>query len=126
MPKTAAGSADSARRIPSMERILSSAALAPLIAEFSRDAVKDAVSQHLDRLRESKSPYDEADAVIAARTALQASTTSSLRPVINATGILIHTNLGRSPIDARIWSAAQEIVRGYSNLEFNLEEGERG
>src|SRR5205085_4061593 len=44
----------------------------------------------------------------------------------NATGILIHTNLGRSPIDKTIWDAAQDVVRGYSNLEFDLDRGERG
>src|SRR3954467_11433656 len=47
-------------------------------------------------------------------------------PIINATGILIHTNLGRSPIDPSIWRAAGKLVSGYSNLEFDLSAGERG
>ncbi len=50
----------------------------------------------------------------------------SLRPVINATGVIIHTNLGRAPLsDAAIWAMAA-VSRGYSNLEFNLNAGERG
>jgi len=126
MRKTGVGAPDSARRIPSMERILSSDAFAPLVAEFSRDAVKDAVTRHLDELRASQSSFDEGRALIAARETLTSSTSSTLRRVINATGILIHTNLGRSPIDDSIWSAAREIVRGYSNLEFDLDRGERG
>jgi L-seryl-tRNA(Ser) seleniumtransferase len=126
MRKTGQAAADSARRIPSMERILSSEAFAPLIEEFSRPAVKDAVTQHLDDLRRTQAPYDERDAVSAARSALSRSTSSSLRRLINATGILIHTNLGRSPIGDEIWTAARDVVTGYSNLEFDLEEGDRG
>ena len=126
MPKTRAGAADSARRIPSMERILTSDVFAPLIAEFSRDAVKAAVAQHLDALRSSSEPFDESKAVTAAHATLAKSTSSTLRRLINASGILIHTNLGRSPIDERIWNAARDVVTGYSNLEFDVERGERG
>jgi L-seryl-tRNA(Ser) seleniumtransferase len=46
--------------------------------------------------------------------------------VINATGVIIHTNLGRAPIDATLWSEAASVVTGYSNLEFDLDRGERG
>src|SRR5437016_5561548 len=109
MRKTGAAATDSARHIPSMERILSSDAFAPLIAEFSRAAVKDALTRHLDDLRRTQTSYDEFRAVAAARGALATSTSSTLRRVINATGIIIHTNLGRSPIDDAIWNAAQEI-----------------
>src|SRR5205814_2730980 len=126
MRKTAATAADSGRNIPSMERILSSAAFAPLIDEFSRAAVKDAATRHLDQLRMTRDAYDESIAVTRVRESLKISTASTLRRLINATGIIIHTNLGRSPIDATIWNAAQEIVRGYSNLEFDLDRGERG
>ena len=126
MRKTGAAAADSGRRIPSMDRILSSDSFAPLIADFSRKAVKDAVTRHLDALREMQTPFDEQHALAATRAMLMTSTSSTLRPVINATGIIIHTNLGRSPIDHSIWQAAQEIVRGYSNLEFDLDRGERG
>jgi L-seryl-tRNA(Ser) seleniumtransferase len=127
MRKTAAEAADSGTRsIPSMERILSSAAFAPLIDTFSRAAVKDALTRHLAQLRSARDAYDESAALQRAGEMLSAAASSSLRHIINATGIIIHTNLGRSPIDASIWAAAQDVVRGYSNLEFDLAGGERG
>src|SRR3954451_20847518 len=130
MRKGAAGVGDSdaslRRSIPSVERILSSANFAPLIDAFSRDRVKNAVSAHLDILRRTQQVWDEPEALEAATIALQSATASTLRRVINATGIIIHTNLGRSPIDSSIWGAAQDVVRGYSNLEFDLGRGERG
>ena len=53
-------------------------------------------------------------------------TASTLRRVINGSGVIIHTNLGRSPIDPDLWRRAGSIAGGYSNLEFDVEEGERG
>ena len=50
----------------------------------------------------------------------------SLRPVINATGVLLHTNLGRAPLSRKALEHAVEVAAGYSNLEFDLERGERG
>src|SRR5207253_10009807 len=50
----------------------------------------------------------------------------SLRPVINATGVIIHTNLGRAPLSDEAIAAMGAVSRGYSNLEFDLEAGERG
>jgi L-seryl-tRNA(Ser) seleniumtransferase len=123
----AAAAGDSAlRRIPAVERILSTAAFAPLVDELGRERVKDAVVAHLDRLRAGRDAYDECDALTAVRATLARSTSSSLRRVINGTGVIIHTNLGRSPIDAALWRRAGEVVTGYSNLEFDLDEGARG
>ncbi|WP_234041869.1 L-seryl-tRNA(Sec) selenium transferase [Persicirhabdus sediminis] len=51
---------------------------------------------------------------------------SRLQPVINATGVMIHTNLGRSPLGSRAAGALNQIATGYSNLEFNLLDGQRG
>ena len=109
-----------------MERILTSEAFAPLIGEFGRDRVRDAAAAHLGTLRQSQTAYDEGAAVAAVREVLARDIASTLQRVINGSGVIIHTNLGRSPIDAAIWDEAQEIVRGYSNLEFDLENGERG
>ena len=114
------------RRIPAVERILSAAAFAPLVDELGRERVKDAVVAHLDGLRDARAAYNEGAALNAARATLAASTSSSLRRLINGTGVIIHTNLGRSPIDAALWRRAGEAVTGYSNLEFDLDEGERG
>jgi L-seryl-tRNA(Ser) seleniumtransferase len=114
------------RSIPSVERILSSAPFAPLLETFGRSSVKDAVTDYLDDLRSSRGAWSEDEAAGEIAIRLRASTSSSLRRVINATGVIIHTNLGRSPIDRTLWSDAANAVAGYSNLEFDLERGERG
>jgi L-seryl-tRNA(Ser) seleniumtransferase len=88
--------------------------------------VKESVTRHLDELRRAKSPYDESSAVAAARNALAIETSSTLRRVINATGVIIHTNLGRAPLSDDAIAAMTRIARGYSNLEFDLDAGERG
>src|SRR5215212_508058 len=115
---------DGFRSIPSVEKILTS--LAPLVAGFGRERVKDAVTAYLDALRGMRGTWSDADAERAIRVSLESSTRSTLQRVINASGIIIHTNLGRSPIDAAIWSDAAESVRGYSNLEYDLSAGARG
>ena len=114
------------RAIPSVERILSSPVFAPLVAEFGRERVKDGVVEHLATLRASRSAFDEDQAASAVRASLAHSTGSTLRRVINGSGVIIHTNLGRAPIDAAIWAEAAEIATGYSNLEFDVDEGARG
>ncbi len=114
------------RRIPSVERILSSAAFAPLIAELGRERVKESVVSHLDDLRGQRAAYDESEALAAVQASLATSTSSSLQRLVNGTGVIIHTNLGRSPIDAALWQRAAAVVTGYSNLEFDLGEGARG
>jgi L-seryl-tRNA(Ser) seleniumtransferase len=116
----------SLRSIPSVERILSAASFAPLVTEFGRERVKEAVVDHLAILRAQRAAYDEQAALDAAHDALATATESTLRRTINGSGVIIHTNLGRSPIDPLIWSEAAEIVTGYSNLEFDLDGGERG
>lgn len=122
----AAGDSSPFRNIPSVERILSAASFAPLVSEFGRERVKEAVVEHLATLRARRAAYDEQEAFVVANDALSLATTSTLRRTINGSGVIIHTNLGRSPIDPSIWSEAAEIVSGYSNLEFDLEGGERG
>lgn len=124
MPKGTAGAGDSAlRRIPAVERILSSAAFAPLIEEYGRSRVKEGVVAHLDTLRASGGGFDERAAIDAVAKALD---TPTLRRVINGSGVIIHTNLGRCPIGEDVWNRAAAVVEGYSNLEFDLGAGERG
>jgi L-seryl-tRNA(Ser) seleniumtransferase len=127
MAKAPASAGHSAlRSIPSVERILSADAFATLIREFGRERVKDGVVDHLTTVRATRGEYEESEAVRAVGEALGAATRSTLRHVINGTGVIIHTNLGRAPIHPSVWSDAASIVGGYSNLEFDLDEGERG
>ena len=114
------------RSIPSVERLLSSDAFASLVREFGRERVKDAVVTHLTTVRQTGAIFDEGKALEIAGATLATSTSSTLRRVIDATGVIIHTNLGRSPIDPAIWDESERIAAGYSNLEFDLETGERG
>jgi len=125
-PEAANSGAAMHRSIPSVERILSAAQFAPLIDAFSRPRVKDAIGAHLAELRRTQQSWDESQALDALAISLRAATGSTLRRVINATGVIIHTNLGRSPIDPALWSDAADIVTDYSNLEFDLDHGERG
>ena len=109
-----------------MERILSSDGLSVVIAEFGRDRVKDALVVHLETLRRDRRAFDESAAMEDIRGRLTSATASTLRRVINGSGVIIHTNLGRSPIDAAVWSRAAAITTGYSNLEYDLGNGSRG
>src|ERR1700724_599389 len=61
-----------------------------------------------------------------AEQTLQRQPQPQLRPVINATGVIINTNLGRAPLSQQALQAVQQVAGGYSNLEYDLEAGERG
>src|SRR6266851_4800112 len=130
MRKAPARAGDSAagnlRSIPAVERILSSAAFSSLVASFGRDNVKRHLADFLHALRSERRPYDESQAAKGVSAALHSATDTTLRPVINGSGIIIHTNLGRSPVDPGVWRSAGKLVSGYSNLEFDLDAGERG
>ncbi len=117
----------SLRGLPSVERVL--AALrdngtgdGPLAV----DAVRAVLSEARAAARQGGTvpPFD--DLVAQAAAALAAARKASLRPVINATGVLLQTNLGRAPLSERALAAVEAVSRGYSNLEFDLETGERG
>jgi L-seryl-tRNA(Ser) seleniumtransferase len=116
------------RRIPSMERILSSDEAASVITRHGREAVKGSASEVLDAIRSSGGAGDVTvgDVLGKAARLLDDRSIPSLRRVINASGVLIHTNLGRSPVSPGLWAGAAEIVGGYSNLEFDLAAGSRG
>lgn len=119
---------DSLRRIPSMDSMLADPAFASLESAWGREPVKEAIRAHLASLRSSGNVADFslASLAVAVASALDRSMRTSLRRVINGSGIIIHTNLGRSPIAPGAWDAARELVTGYSNLEFDLTTGGRG
>jgi L-seryl-tRNA(Ser) seleniumtransferase len=109
---------------------------APWAARFSgalgRETVKSILTEALDRIRNEirggtpiKVPPNEL-AVLYAKTLLDTRMSSTLKPVINATGVVIHTNLGRAPLADEALRAAQDISGGYSTLEYSPEKGGRG
>jgi len=118
------------RRLPPVHAVLGWPGLAGSIAIRGREATVRAVRSALDEARRALSG-GEAVAVdlpeIAARAvALLAAERPSLRPVLNATGILLNTGLGRAPLAIEAAEAVDRVVRGYCNLEFDLETGGRG
>jgi len=111
-----------------MERLLNEPALAGLVPVYGRRMVKAALADSLTALREENASFDLERTVLDVRerlTQIEAEV-HPLRQVINGSGVIIHTNLGRSPIDAVVWARAGEIARGYSNLELDLTTGGRG
>jgi len=123
---------DSRRRIPSVDSLLQSNEIEALLSERSRALVVRALRRTLDRMREELAAGVRAGAPDAAEIAgetlreLQAMDRPSLRRVINATGIPLHTNLGRAPLPLAAREALAEVTLGYSNLEYDLGRGARG
>jgi L-seryl-tRNA(Ser) seleniumtransferase len=118
------------RALPSVNRVLSAGPVQEAVREVGLPAMTDAVRDELARAREAVAAGAEAppfDAVVegAVRRAYD-SLRASLRPVINATGVVLHTNLGRAPLSAEALTTMRAVSAGYSNLEFDLEAGERG
>lgn len=123
------------RSLPSVDEILKEASLAPLIAREGQPAVADATRSVLRRLRNAVADGQLNQPSLglalsglpgAIEREVLESLRYSLRPVINATGVILHTNLGRSPLTAAAFEHIQRTASGYSNLEFDLEAGERG
>src|SRR5690242_18508987 len=87
----------------------------------------DAARSVIDRAREEiRAGVDPGDLAPRLRDELQALRAPSLRRVLNATGVLIHTNLGRAPLAEEAIAQVVETARGYSNLELDLRDGTRG
>ncbi len=127
--------ADLFRRLPSVDELLKTTDIAPLTQEHGRLGVTEAIRAELEavRARLADGSLDGArfDAVLAllseavsARAAKMDA--GSLRRVINASGVVIHTNLGRVPLIRDAVERIGECASGYSNLEMDLEKGERG
>jgi L-seryl-tRNA(Ser) seleniumtransferase len=114
------------RDLPAMHRLLSEPAVAEYEAVLGREQVKRAVEQVLDRARASGQADGYAALVERIAARLEEVRTQTLVPVINGTGIIVHTNLGRAPLALEALEAIARLARGYSNLEYDLEAGERG
>jgi L-seryl-tRNA(Ser) seleniumtransferase len=123
------------RQLPSVDELIRGSELAHLVAREGRSPVTDAARSVLDRLRTeiNAGRLDSqrlemavgriADAV---ERQLHEATSFSLRPVINATGVILHTNLGRAPLSDAAIDHIRTVAASYSNLEFDLADGKRG
>ena len=118
---------DARRTLPSVGALLERAPVRALLDSAPRSLVVDAVRATVAQARESAtSPADDEAWAAAIADRLADLSRPSLRRVINATGIVLHTNLGRAPLADAALDAISAIAAGYSNLELDLERGARG
>ncbi|MCS7221752.1 MAG: L-seryl-tRNA(Sec) selenium transferase [Anaerolineae bacterium] len=118
------------RKLPSVDRLLQTPALAQVIAEWGQELATSAARAAVERARqaildgETCPELDELaqDALAEVHRVIR----PSLRRLINATGVIIHTNLGRAPLSRATQEAMIAAARGYTNLEYDLAAGQRG
>ncbi|RKG87506.1 L-seryl-tRNA(Sec) selenium transferase [Corallococcus terminator] len=115
------------RNLPSIEQLLRRPSLEPRLANLPHARAVAALRLAVERVRArllsgDARPFEDADV----EAALASLATPNLRPVLNATGVVLHTNLGRAPLAPEAVERVVAVARGYSNLEYDLDEGERG
>jgi len=118
------------RHLPAVERILENPEIMDLEKAFPHHLIVDFIRENLDLYRVSITQGHEPPSLIEIiqniRNQVLALSRPGLQPLINATGVVLHTNLGRAPLSEEAVTAMAAISRGYNNLEFDLEKGERG
>ena len=121
---------DLRRRIPSVDRLLADDRAREWSKSFGRETVKHALREVLEQHRSLAAGGgdipDSAEILKATATRLKEATAPALRPVLNGTGVVLHTNLGRAPLSTAAIDALGPIGGAYSNLEFDLAGGARG
>ncbi len=118
------------RSIPGVDRVLSEPALAEILSESRRDIVAEAVRERIAEARDSvaraEAPPTASEVAQAVAQRLRRDWASWPAPVINATGVILHTNLGRAPLSEESLRAVSAAARGYADLELDLADGKRG
>jgi L-seryl-tRNA(Ser) seleniumtransferase len=123
------------RKLPAVDEVMRSAAARALAARYGHESVVDATRVVLARLRQEITSGLLDDAALelalsglesAVESQLRRALECSLRPVINATGVILHTNLGRAPLSDAAIEHIGETAASYSNLEFDFDAGVRG
>ena len=125
---------DLLKNIPAVDRLLTSPGLKEISSEYPRGLVLKAVNLVLDEVRRlirEGGEIEESELSIGSIASqivkkLQILSRPSLRPVINATGVIVHTNLGRSILAEKVLKKFRPLSGGYSNLEYDLDQGKRG
>ena len=114
---------DSRRALPAVDRVART--LDGLPHELLVACAREAVDQARDRST-AGGEVDEGSVVADARARVERLQRMLLQPVVNATGVIVHTNLGRAPLGADALDAVAAVASGYSNLEYRMDEGRRG
>jgi L-seryl-tRNA(Ser) seleniumtransferase len=120
------------RALPSVDSLLHAADAVPLIEKYGRPLVAYALRKTLGdaRAKLAKKGNSEKPSIqnilVQAKRIIAAITEPSLKPVINATGVVLHTNLGRAPMGDTVLKEIAPVISGYSNIEFDLETAKRG
>lgn len=117
------------RQIPSVDSLLKQPDVSVLVNLYGHTWTVEAIRQILDQLRscpEQCQSMTTASIIAKLRQALESQASFSIKPVINATGVLLHTNLGRAPLSEAGFEAIRNLAGAYSNLEFDLSKGSRG
>jgi len=118
------------RNLPSVDRLISDGRIQSRGASYTRELVLQLTREHLDRVRAdiaAGKPAPSLDQMVESICArLDTISEPTQRPVINATGVILHTNLGRAPLSREATAAMQHCARAYTNLEIDLDSGRRG
>jgi len=118
------------RKLPGVEQVMSHADLAELQEDFPHAVLVGIIRENLERARRSIASGNSCpgieEIIQSVSERLRILSGPGLRPVINASGVLLHTNLGRAPLSMEAAQAMIPVATGYSNLEFDLEQGRRG
>jgi L-seryl-tRNA(Ser) seleniumtransferase len=119
---------DTRRALPSVSSLLESDGVRALLERSPRSVVVDAIRRTIDAARSSpaSAPASDRAWADAIEAAVGAAERPSLRRVINGTGVVLHTNLGRAPLASAAIDAVVRVASGFSNLEYDLDAGARG
>jgi L-seryl-tRNA(Ser) seleniumtransferase len=119
---------DARRRLPSIGALLEMPGISDLALDAPRSVVTAAARAVVDEVRAGtrKTPADDAEWTTAIGERFHVLMRPSLRPIFNATGVVLHTNLGRAPLPRVAMEAIRVAASGYSNLEYDLDGGQRG
>lgn len=117
---------DSRRQLPSVGKLLETSGVKSLLEDYPRSVILHSLRKILDAARKSRQDLTSTQVVAALQSRVDETVRSTLRRVINATGIVLHTNLGRAPLADVAIAAIAETSSGYANLEYDLGIGARG
>ena len=119
---------DGRRSLPSVSALLETDSVRKLLERAPRTVVVEAIRRTIDRARAApaSTPADDSQWASAVTAAVDRASEPSLRRVLNATGVVLHTNLGRAPLARAAVDAIARIAQGFTNLEYDVERGERG